>query len=195
MDDEELLSRFLKGDREAFTVLVERYQSSVVQLARYYVGSVATAEDVAQDTWIAVMKGAERFEGRASFKTWLFHIVANRARTTGTREKRQIPIDPTDPVAADRFNTEGAWREPPVSFTELLADREANAAAARAVRLAIVQLPEVQRAVVTLRDVEGLSTSEVATLLELTEGNIRVLLYRGRSRVRDVVERAAKGER
>ena len=195
MDDEELLSRFLGGDREAFSVLVLRYQNTLVQLARFYVGSHATAEDVAQDTWIAVMKGAERFEGRASFKTWLFRIAANRARTTGGREKRQIPIDPTDPIAAAQFNTQGMWKEPPPSFADLLADREANAAAVVAVRAAIASLPAMQRSVVTLRDVEGLSTGEVAGLLELSEANTRVLLHRARAHIRDSVERVAKGGR
>ena len=195
VDDEELLQRFLAGDREAFRTLVQRYHTVLVQVARYYVNSTATAEDVAQETWIAVLKGAERFEGRASFKTWLFRIVANRARSTGTREKRQIPIDPTDPVAGDRFNSEGMWKEPPASFADLLADNEANAEVAAAVRVAISNLPEVQRSVVTLLDVEGLSTSEVAALLDLSEANIRVVLHRARAHIRETVERVAKGDR
>ena len=193
VDDEELLGRFLAGDRDAFRALVVRYQPTVIQIARYYVNSAATAEDVAQDTWLAVLKGAERFEGRATFKTWLFRIVANRARTTGTREKRQIPVDPTDPVSGDRFNTEGMWQEPPASFADLLADGEANAQLAATVRAAIADLPEIQRSVVTLRDVEGLSTSEVASLLELSEANARVVLHRARAHIREVVERVAKG--
>ena len=195
MDDEELLARFLGGDRDAFRTLVLRYQTVLVQIARYYVNSTATAEDVAQDTWIAVLKGAERFEGRASFKTWLFRIVANRARSTGTREKRQIPVDPTDPVAGDRFNVEGMWKEPPASFVDLLADNQANAQLAAAVRAAIVELPDIQRSVVTLRDVEGLSTSEVASLLDLSEANARVILHRARAHIRELLERVAKGDR
>jgi len=195
VDDEELLRRFLGGDRDAFRILVQRYQTVLVQIARYYVNSTATAEDVAQDTWIAVLRGAERFEGRASFKTWLFRIVANRARSTGTREKRQIPVDPTDPVAGDRFNAEGMWKEPPPSFADLLADTEANAELAATVRAVIANLPDIQRSVVTLRDVEGLSTSEVATLLDLSEANARVVLHRARSHIRETVERMAKGDR
>ena len=195
MDDEELLRRFLGGDRDAFRILVQRYHTVLVQIARYYVNSTATAEDVAQDTWIAVLRGAERFEGRASFKTWLFRIVANRARSTGTREKRQIPVDPTDPVAGDRFNAEGMWKEPPPSFADLLADTEANAELAATVRAVIANLPDIQRSVVTLRDVEGLSTSEVATLLDLSEANARVVLHRARSHIRETVERMAKGDR
>ncbi len=193
MDDQELLEGFLAGDREAFAALVRRYQPVLLQIARYYVNSAQTAEDVTQDTWIAVLKGAERFEGRASFKTWLFRIVANRARSTGTREKRQIPTDPTDPVAGDRFNSEGMWKEPPVSFADILADTEVNTAVAIAVRKVIADLPDVQRSVVTLRDVEGLSTSEVAALLEMSEANVRVVLHRTRARIREVVEQLAKG--
>ena len=195
VDDEELLRRFLAGDREAFRTLVARYQPVLVQIARRYVNSTATAEDVAQDTWIAVLRGAERFEGRSSFKTWLFRIVANRARSVGTREKRQVPVDSTDPVAGDRFNTEGMWKEPPVSFADLLADTEANATLAAAVRSAIEALPEVQRSVVTLRDVEGLTTGEVASLLELSEANTRVVLHRARARIRAAVEREMRGGR
>ncbi|HEY5303216.1 MAG TPA: RNA polymerase sigma factor [Acidimicrobiales bacterium] len=195
MDDEELLRRFLTGDREAFRTLVQRYQPALLQIARYYVNSTSTAEDVTQDTWMAVLKGAERFEGRASFKTWLFRIVANRARSTGTREKRQVPTDPTDPVAGSRFNTEGMWKEPPVSFADVLAESESNSAVAAAIHAAIAELPETQRSVVTLRDVEGLSTGEVASLLELSEANTRVVLHRARAHIREVVERVAKGGR
>jgi RNA polymerase sigma-70 factor (ECF subfamily) len=195
VDDEELLRRFLVGDRESFRTLVERYQPVLLAIARYHVNSAATAEDVAQETWIAVLKGAERFEGRSSFKTWLFRIVANRARSIGTREKRQIPVDSTDPVAGDRFNTEGMWKEPPASFADRLADAEANAALAATVRSAIADLPEVQRSVVTLRDVEGLSTSEVASLLDLSEANTRVVLHRARAHIREVVERETRGGR
>jgi len=195
VDDEELLRRFLTGDREAFRTLVQRYQPALLQIARYYVNSTSTAEDVTQDTWMAVLKGAERFEGRASFKTWLFRIVANRARSTGTREKRQVPTDPTDPVAGSRFNTEGMWKEPPVSFADVLAESESNSAVAAAIHAAIAELPETQRSVVTLRDVEGLSTGEVASLLELSEANTRVVLHRARAHIREVVERVAKGGR
>ncbi len=195
MEDEELLARFLAGDRGSFRTLVERYQPVLLRIARYYVNSVATAEDVTQETWIAVLKGAERFEGRSSFKTWLFRIVANRARSVGTREKRQVPVDSTDPVAGDRFNTEGMWKEPPVPFADLLADAEVNAALAATVRSTIGALPEVQRSVVTLRDLEGLTTSEVASLLELSEANTRVVLHRARARIREAVEREMRGGR
>jgi RNA polymerase sigma-70 factor (ECF subfamily) len=193
VDDEELLRRFLAGDREAFRGLVERYQSTLVQIARRYVSSPALAEDVAQDTWLAVLRGASRFEGRSSFKTWLFHIVANRARTTGVRERRQIPIDPTDPVAANRFDSGGMWKVPPPSFADLLADAQDRARAVETLRAAIADLPEAPRSVVTLRDVEGLSTREVAELLGMSEANVRVVLHRARTQLRDQLERVVKG--
>ena len=193
MDDEALLERISAGDRAAFRELVARYQSSVVRVARYYVKSEASAEDVAQDTWIAVMKGLEKFEGRSSFKTWLFRITANRARKTGTREFRTISVDPVDPVSSSRFNEGGMWIEAPEPFTDVIEGRLANAGVVNAVRSAIRDLGEPQLSVVTLRDVEGLSTSEVAELLELSEANVRVLLHRGRAKIRATLEETLKG--
>jgi RNA polymerase sigma-70 factor (ECF subfamily) len=193
MEDEVLLDRILKGDRDAFTELVRRYQTSLVRLARYYVKSESSAEDVAQDTWIAVMRGLEKFEGRSSFKTWLFRIAANRARKTGTREFRVLNVDPVDPVSSARFNEAGMWREAPVPFTELINDKLANAEVLEACRNAIRELPEPQQSVVTLRDVEGLSTREVSELLELSEANVRVLVHRGRAKIRESLEGSLKG--
>lgn len=195
MDDAELLVRLREGDETAFTELVRRYHASLVRLARYYVASNASAEDVAQDTWIAVLRGVERFEGRSSFKTWLLRICANRARTTGGREARAVSVDtsadePT--VPAQRFDQAGAWRDPPVPFTEGVESRVDNAEVVAAVRAAIGGLGEPQQTVVTLRDVEGLSTQEVAQLTGLSEGNVRVILHRGRAKVRAAVETAMR---
>jgi RNA polymerase sigma-70 factor (ECF subfamily) len=196
VDDAELLAQLLAGDEKAFAELVRRYHESLIRVALYYVSSRASAEDVAQETWIAVMKGADRFEGRSTFKTWLFRILANRARTTGVREHRTVPVDPTDTsasVAARRFDEGGAWREPPVPFTESVDDAIGNETILRLVHDAIRRLPEPQQAVVTLRDVEGLSTMEVALLLELSEANVRVILHRGRAKVRGDVEAKLSG--
>jgi RNA polymerase sigma-70 factor (ECF subfamily) len=197
VDDAELLESLLSGNESSFTELVRRYHPTLVKVARYYVASAASAEDVAQDTWIAVLKGIERFEGRSSFKTWLLRICANRARTSGVREHRSIPVDPNESgpsVAAHRFDQGGMWSEPPVPFTDAVDTRLDNAALLGAVRDAIEALGEPQQAVVTLRDVEGLSTQEVATLLGLSEANVRVILHRGRARVREIVEEAVKGK-
>jgi RNA polymerase sigma-70 factor (ECF subfamily) len=198
VDDAELLESLLGGNESAFTELVHRYHPTLVKVARYYVANAASAEDVAQDTWIAVLKGVERFEGRSSFKTWLLRICANRARTLGVKEHRSIPVDPNESgpsVSAHRFDQGGVWIDPPVPFTDAVDTRLDDAALLSAVRTAIGELGEPQQAVVTLRDVEGLSTQEVATLLGLSEANVRVILHRGRARVRGIVEEAMKGSK
>ena len=198
VDDAELLESLLGGNESAFTELVRRYHPTLVKVARYYVANAASAEDVAQDTWIAVIKGAETFEGRSSFKTWLLRICANRARTTGVKEHRSIPVDPNESgpsVSAHRFDQGGFWSDPPVPFTDAVDARLDNSVLLGAVRDAIDTLGEPQQAVVTLRDVEGLSTQEVATLLGLSEANVRVILHRGRARVREIVEEAMKGSK
>lgn len=198
MDDAELLERLLKGDEQAFVDIVQRYHESLVRVARYYVASDASAEDCAQDTWIAVLRGVERFEGRSSFKTWLFHILVNRARTTGVKEHRVVPVDPTLPeraVSANRFDQGGVWQVPPTPFTETIENGIVNEPMVRLVHESIARLPESARAVVTLRDVEGLSSAEVADMLGLTEGNVRVILHRSRARIRSEVENTMQAGR
>ena len=196
MTDEELLTRLLAGDESAFAALVARYHPTVVRVARYYVGSATTAEDVAQDTWVAVVRGVERFERRSSFKTWLLRICANRAKTVAVKEHRSIPSDPNPnapTVASQRFDEGGLWSEPPVPFTEGVDSRIDSAELVSKVHDAIATLGEPQHSVVTLRDVEGLSSEEVAGVLGLSVGNVRVILHRGRARVRSIVEESMKG--
>ncbi len=196
MDDAELLERLLGGDEKAFTELVVRYNDSLIRVALYYVNTLSSAQDVAQDTWIAVLRGVDRFEGRSSFKTWLFRILVNRARTTGTKEHRTIPVDPLDTgstVPATRFDEGGTWRVPPEPFTEAIDNAVANERILQVVRASIARLPEPQQAVVTLRDVQGLSTMEVAEILGLSVANVRVILHRGRARVRSDVETTMQG--
>jgi RNA polymerase sigma-70 factor (ECF subfamily) len=191
VDDTELLARLLNGDEKAFVEIVTRYNESLVRVARYYVGSEASAEDVVQETWIAVLRGVDRFEGRSSFKTWLFRILVNRARTLGVKEHRVIPVDPLTSdrsVSPSRFDQAGYWTEPPVPFTEAIEDGIVNEPLVRLVHESIARLPGAARAVVTLRDVQGLSTTEVAELLGLTEANVRVILHRSRARIRSEVE-------
>jgi len=186
-----LLARLLDGDEKAFVEIVMRYNESLLRLARYYVGSDASAEDVVQETWIAVLRGVDRFEGRSSFKTWLFRILVNRARTLGVKEHRTVPVDPLTSdrsVSASRFDQGGHWSEPPVPFTDAIEDGIVNEPLVRFVHQSIARLPEAARAVVTLRDVQGLSTTEVAELVGLTEANVRVILHRSRARIRSEVE-------
>lgn len=198
-DDESLVERARDGDELAFAALVRRYTPMLVRLARMYVPTDALAEDVVQETWVAVVRGLERFEGRSSFKTWLFRILVNRAKTRGVREHRSIPfasVGGSDPdedgagptVDPSRFTSEGAWTSAPADWHD---DPELSLESEEALRIAreaIDQLPERQKIVITLRDLEGLSSDEVRNVLDLTETNQRVLLHRARTKVRQALE-------
>jgi len=197
--DQELVERARSGDEDAFAVLVRRYTPMLMRLARMYVPTDALAEDVVQETWVAVVRGLERFEGRSSFKTWLFRILVNRAKTRGVREHRSIPFASVGPGADEdgdegptvdpsRFTSEGAWTSAPADWRD---DPEAaldSAEALRIARAAIDELPARQKIVITLRDLEGLSSDEVRNVLDLTETNQRVLLHRARAKVRKALE-------
>jgi RNA polymerase sigma-70 factor (ECF subfamily) len=187
--DAELLVRLRAGDEQAFVNLVRRHHAAMLRLASGYVPSLAVAEEVVQDTWLGVLRGLDGFEGRSSVTTWLFRILVNRARTAGTRERRSIAIgDPGRAVDQSRFDAAGAWASPPEHWVEDADDRLHAAKLAGRLRSAIDELPERQRGVVTLRDVEGLSSEEVCSVLAISESNQRVLLHRGRSRLRQVLE-------
>lgn len=188
-DDLQLVAKLQAGDERAFTALVDRYHLPLVRLASTYVPSRAVAEEVVQDTWLGVVRGIDRFEGRSSLKTWLFRILVNRARTTGQRERRSVPVsDPEPSVDPNRFDAKGSWNEPPVPWTDEVDDRLLAEGLSDRIRAAIADLPPGPRQVVMLRDLEGLSAVEVCDILEVTEGNQRVLLHRGRSRLRRVLE-------
>jgi RNA polymerase sigma-70 factor, ECF subfamily len=192
-----LVQSLAAGDERAFNEVVGRYHRSLVRLARHYVRSEAIAEEVAQDAWCAVVTGVERFEGRSSFKTWLFSIVVNKARTRAERERRTTPFsalaapeeDGAPVPVEDRFAPDGAWAAPPRAWDE--PERRAISLELRdELRIALRELPERQRLVVTLRDVEGLDSTEVCELLGLSAGNERVLLHRARTRLRAELQRA-----
>lgn len=185
--DDELLLRLRSGDEQAFVRLVGRYHEPMLRLAASFVPSRAVAEEVVQDTWLAVLRGLEGFEGRSSLKTWLFRILVNRARTTGTREQRTVPV-PEPAVDPARFDAAGGWADPPEHWVEAAEGRVEAGKLADRVRAWIDELPARQREVVLLRDVEGMSSGEVCAVLALTEGNQRVLLHRGRSRLRQLFE-------
>lgn len=189
LDESDLLLRLRAGDEEAFGVLVERHHAAMVRVALGYVRTRAVAEEVAQEAWLGLLRGLDSFEGRSSLRTWLFRIVVNRAITTGERERAHVPTEPSELEAADgRFSPDGAWVTPPVHWADEAVDRLAAPEVAQRVRLAIEQLPPQQREVVTLRDVDGLSSSEVCAVLGISQGNQRVLLHRGRERVRGDLE-------
>ncbi len=183
-DDVELLTRLRAGDEAAFEELVARYQSALVRLARTFVPNDAVAEEAVQETWMGVVRGLQRFEGRSSFKSWLFAILVNRARSAGVREHRSVPLDPTSTVDPTCFDSTGAWSDPPVPWSDRSDERLDAAALSGALREAVAELPERQRQVVVLRDIEGLSSAEVCDMLEVSRGNLRILLHRGRAQLR-----------
>ena len=175
------------GDEAAFATLVRRYHARLLRLAQTMVPSRAVAEEVVQDTWLGVVRGIERFEGRSSVKTWLFRILVFRARTAGSREPRTLPLDDTDPLE-DRFGANGAWSTPPAPWSDAVDDRLAAEELARRVRHHVPELPEAQRRVLVLRDVEGLGADDVCAVLGISAGNQRVLLHRARTRLRAALE-------
>jgi RNA polymerase sigma-70 factor (ECF subfamily) len=184
-----LLARLRDGDEQAFTDLVGRYHSSMLRLAMSFVSSQAVAEEVVQDTWLAVLRGLGRFEERSSLRTWLFTILVNRARSTGEREARTVPVADAGPVVdASRFGPNGGWTLPPEDWAEAAENRIDAAKLSGLLRGCLDGLPGRQRDVVVLRDVEGMSSAEVCQVLAISEANQRVLLHRGRSKLRQVLE-------
>jgi RNA polymerase sigma-70 factor (ECF subfamily) len=192
-EDEELVARLRAGEEEAFVALVARHRASMLRLARSLVSSSAVAEEVVQDTWVGVLRGIDGFAGRSSFKTWLLRILVNRARTTSTRERRSVAIGDAGPaVDSSRFGAGGAWSSPPQHWIEDSEDRMLAQSLAQRIEETLQELPERQREVVTLRDVDGLSSKEVCEVLDISEANQRVLLHRGRSHLRQALEDAVE---
>jgi RNA polymerase sigma-70 factor (ECF subfamily) len=180
-DDAELVDRLRSGDERAFVELVDRYQGRLLRLAQATVGRRAVAEEVTQDTWLAVVRGLERFEGRSSFKTWLFRVLLNRARSAASREKRAgLPEQNVD----QWFDTSGHWSTPPLPWAERVEDHVVAAQLVDRVHSLLPQLPDAQRQVLILRDIEQVDPVDVTEILEITDGNQRVLLHRGRTRLR-----------
>ena len=207
--DRDLVAALRRGDRQAFAEIVDAWTPALLRLARMHVPSHAVAEEVVQEAWLAVLRGLDRFEERASLRTWVTSIVLNQARTHGRRERRMLPFaslrrrqdEGSDEPAVDpaRFQRPGDerpgwWASPPARWGDPEAwidDEETRKVLLRT----IASLPPRQRDVITLRDVLGWSESEVCTVLEVTEGNERVLLHRARSKVRAALERhLAAGE-
>lgn len=188
-EDEELVARLRAGEEQAFVTLVARHHASMLRLANSFVSSAAVAEEVVQDTWMGVLRGIDGFAGRSSFKTWLLAILVNRARTTGMRERRSVAIgDAVAAVDASRFDAFGAWSLPPQHWVQDSDDRLLAQALTQRIDDTLRQLPARQREVVTLRDVDGLSSREVCEVLDISEANQRVLLHRGRSHLRQALE-------
>jgi RNA polymerase sigma-70 factor (ECF subfamily) len=186
--DAVLVDRLRAGDVSTLVSLIERHQPAMLRLAQSIVGSRAVAEEVTQDTWLAVMCGIARFEGRSSFRTWLFHILVNRAHSSVVHERRAGR--PFEPVVAGCVD-DGEWAGPPDGWSGHADDRLAADVLTARVRRVLDELPATQRRVVWLRDVEGRSAADVSSILGVTGGNQRVLLHRGRTRLRRLL--AAEG--
>jgi RNA polymerase sigma-70 factor, ECF subfamily len=202
--DERIVAALRAGDERAFCELFQRHCPAMKRVARSYVQSDAVAEEIVQETWLAVLTGIDRFEGRCALGTWMFSILINQAKTHNTRERKAVPFSSISPsgrdepaVDADRFQKDddawpGHWATPPRPWQR--PDRRALSLEARArLKDALSQLPARQRAVVGLRDVDGLSSAEVCGLLGLSRENERVLLHRGRSRLRAALEEYIDG--
>lgn len=202
-DDAAVVARLLAGDEAAFDTLVSAYQGSMLRVARVFLSKPDVAEEVVQETWLAVLRGLRAFEGRASLKTWIFRILANRARSRATREARVVPFaelasaddEQSDADLERRFSADGQWTDPPTDWRvhspEALVLRQE---VMQHLLTALEALPPAQRTVVTLRDVDGWSSEDVCESLEISEGNQRVLLHRARTRLRAALA-ASLGQR
>ena len=186
-----LLDGLRAGDEKAFRSLVGRYHTRLLRLAESLVPTRAVAEEVVQDTWLGVVRGVDRFEGRSSVKTWLFRILVNRAKSAGAREVRSAPLE--GDLLADCFDGSGAWVTPPEPWADAVEAQIVAADMAQRVKACLPELPASQRQVLVLRDIEGIDAGDVCALLGVTAGNQRVLLHRARARLREML--AAEMER
>jgi RNA polymerase sigma-70 factor, ECF subfamily len=203
LTERDLCAALRRGDESAFSALVSLYHAPLRRLALSYVRSAAIADEVVQETWLGVIRGINAFEERSSLKTWIFRILTNTAKTRAERESRMVPlsalqtagVDDDEPaVDPDRFFDQqharwpGHWASPPARWDELPAEHLEGREVLEAMKNAIGDLPERQRQVIVLRDIEGWKAEEVCSVLELSEENQRVLLHRARSKVRQAVE-------
>jgi RNA polymerase sigma-70 factor (ECF subfamily) len=208
-DDGSIVAALRDGDEGVFIALVRIHQPLMLRVARGYVRDARAAEDVVQETWIAVLEGIDRFEGRASLKTWIFRILVKRAITRAGKDRRQVPfsslggddedggptVDPDRFLPRDHPRFPGHWAAYPADWARLPHDRLVARETITVVRETIDELPDRQRAVISLRDIGGFSSEEVCAALELSEGNQRVLLHRARAKVREAIERRLGDDR
>jgi RNA polymerase sigma-70 factor (ECF subfamily) len=202
VDEAQLVRALRQRDEAAFVEVTESYFSSMLRVAQIYVSSRAAAEEVVQDAWVGVLNGIDRFEGRSSLKTWVFRILTNTAKTRAVRESRVIPFSalqdpgrvPEPAVDADRFldsehpRWPGHWTSPPSGWAAVPEEQLLGKETRELVGLAVERLPANQRAVISLRDIEGWDAEDVCNVLGVSETNQRVLLHRARSKVRRELE-------
>jgi RNA polymerase sigma-70 factor (ECF subfamily) len=200
--DTELVQRLRDGDEATFARLIDAYSAPLLRLAVTFVQSPSVAEEVVQETWMAVVTGIGRFEGRSSVKTWLFKILTNKAKTRALSERRTIPfsefdssngdepaVDPSRFLPASHPQWPGHWATAPQPWSMGPEGTALDRETLGVLRRGLEDLPRAQRVVVALRDVHGWPAADVCAALDLTEANQRVLLHRGRSRLRAVLER------
>ena len=192
-DTPEFLARLRAGDEAAYRRLVRRYHGALVGLAQGVIGSRAQAEEVVQDTWLAVFRHVAKFEGRSSLAGWLFTIVRNRARSRITTEGRTVALPALEPgeraVGLENFNSAGHWTELPALWDEINPERIIGGRQIwEIVHETIQSLPAAQQATILLRDIEGQSSEAVCDLLGVSMENQRVLLHRARGRVRAAID-------
>jgi RNA polymerase sigma-70 factor (ECF subfamily) len=202
-NDIALVAALRAGDQDAFAALVDKFYMPMLRLAMLYVPSRAVAEDVVQETWLGVLQGLNRFEGRSSLKTWMFRILTNRAKTRGEREQRSIAfsslqpnsvdadeptVDPEQFWPANHPQWANGWVSYPRSWEEMPEERALTRELRTQIEQIIGALPPNQREVITLRDIEGWSAEEACALLGLSEANQRVLLHRARAKVRAAID-------
>jgi RNA polymerase sigma-70 factor (ECF subfamily) len=197
-----LVEALRSGSETAFVMLIEQYHRALLRLAMVYVPSRAVAEEVVQETWLGVLQGLQRFEGRSSLKTWIFRILTNCAKTRAQREGRTVPFssladlqeDDDEPsVEPERFSASemgrtGHWLASPRRWDEIPEERLLSQETQTQLRKAIQVLPPNQRTVITLRDIEGWDSEEICRFLDISEVNQRVLLHRARARIRRALE-------
>jgi RNA polymerase sigma-70 factor (ECF subfamily) len=205
-DDAAVVAGLRRGDETVFTDLVNAYSRPLLRLAQDFVRTRSVAEEVVQDTWLAVLNGIDRFEERSSLKTWVFRILVNKAKTRGVREARTVPFsalavgDEESAVPEDRFRGPddewpGHWASPPRALSTMPEQRLLDREASEHLVATLGTLPDSQRVVVTLRDVAGWDADEVCDALGLSETNQRVLLHRGRAKLRAAFERYLEDDR
>ncbi len=191
--EQQLVERLRAGDTETFTSLVDRYHRLLLHLCRAYVSTPSVAEEIVQETWMAVVDGLGKFEGRSTLRSWICAIAINHARMRRRKDRRMVLLSVFDGDNAGESSTETETvADPRAALARTWDERTpeallAGAQAGRALARAVDELPPAMRIVLVLRDIEGLSAAEVCQLLNITDANQRVLLHRARARLRDAL--------
>jgi len=199
MEDQAFVTRLRNGDEVAYRALVNLRHAGLVRLAKSFCGNRATAEEVVQDTWVAVLTSLDTYSGTAPLRSWIAGIVVNKARKRAVRDDRVRPFSDfaiatadreVDDVDADRFAGDGTWAVPPAPWDGLTPERQVGSRQLLTIAAeALETLPPMQKAVILLRDAEQQEPEEICRILEISQGNMRVMLHRGRARIRAAVER------